>query len=262
MDLLLQVFGSSMAFLGLSFLIFAPLELLVPARDRRQRPPLADWIHFLANPAFGVWFALTVLAFTGGLIRALLPAAVLHWTAEQSMGIQMVTAVALAQLWGYWTHRLSHSVPWLWRFHRIHHSIEEMTWVSALRQHPFDVALTVAGANLPAFALGIDLTPLAAIILLERCYTIFLHANLDCHYGWFGRILASPRFHHWHHDRGPVGNQHNFAGTFSLLDWIFGTYHEPVQPPGQFGCSEPTPVGYVNQILVRQPDGAKHPPDG
>ena len=55
---------------------------------------------------------------------------------------------------GYWGHRLSHTVPFLWRFHAVHHSIEEMDWLAAGRLHPLDQAFTQACAILPLFLLG------------------------------------------------------------------------------------------------------------
>ena len=255
MALLWQIVLSSLAFMGLSMLLFAPLESQLSARKNPGRAPWGDWIHFWANPTIGAWVALTGIAFLGAILRALLPASLLHWMGDRPWWVQVLLALVLAELWGYWAHRLAHSVPLLWRFHRVHHSIEHMRWVSAHRQHPIDVIWTVAGANLPAFALGVDLRPLAAFILFERCYTVFLHANLDCSYGCAGRFIASPRFHHWHHDAGETGQQRNFAGMFSCLDWIFGTYHPPDRPPEKFGCPTPTPQGYVNQILTRDPPG-------
>ncbi len=253
MALLEQVTLSSLAFLGLLLALFAPVEWLVPARKNRAQAPLADWIHFWANPAIGAAVALTLFALLGATIRNLLPASVLAWTGGQPLAVQLILAVMLAELWGYRAHRLAHASPWLWRFHRVHHSIEEMHWVSAHRQHPLDVVWTIAGANLPAFALGIGLQPLAAFILFERCYTVFLHANLDCTYGPASRLLASPRFHHWHHDAGGTGAHRNFAGMFSCLDWIFGTYRAPARPPEKFGPKEIAPEGYWNQILVGNP---------
>jgi len=260
MALLRQIFLSSLVFMGLSLLLFAPLEGLMPARKNGRHAPVADWIHFWVNPTVGAWVALTCFALLGASIRALLPVSFLNWIADKPLWLQLLLAVALAELWGYWAHRLAHSIPWLWRFHRVHHSIEQMTWVSAHRQHPFDVIWTIAGANLPAFALGVGLKPLAAFILIERLYTVFLHANLDCTYGWAGRFFASPRFHHWHHDAGDVGQHRNFAGMFSCLDWIFGTYHPPTQPPERFGCTEPTPQGYLQQILIQDPPAKAIPP--
>ncbi len=251
MALLIQILGSSVAFLGLSLLLFAPLERLVPARKNHARAPVSDWLHFWANPAIGAWVALTFIAALGATIRALLPPAMLAWTGGQPLAMQLLIAVTLAELWGYWAHRLAHALPFLWRFHRVHHSIEEMHWVSAHRQHPLDVIWTIAGANLPAFALGINIKPLAIFILFERCYTVFLHANIDCAYGPLGRILASPRFHHWHHDAGEIGRNRNFAGMFSCLDWLFGTYLPPTQPPAHFGPKELAAPGYLNQLLTR-----------
>src|SRR6266550_4042913 len=44
----------------------------------------------------------------------------------------------------YWAHRATHQVPFLWRFHKVHHSIEEMDWLAAGRLHPLDSVFTRA----------------------------------------------------------------------------------------------------------------------
>ena len=230
-----EILIGSLVFFGLSAILFAPLESLLPARAMRERPPLSDWVMFLLNPALGAWFSLAVLATLAATIRVNLPADFRAAIIGAPIAVQLVLVVVLAQLWTYWVHRLSHRSNLLWRFHRVHHTIEHMTWASAHRQHPVDVVLMIAGANFPAFVLGVDLRPLTAFIIVERCYTVLLHSNLDFSYGWFDRILASPRFHHWHHDADGTGQRHNFAGMFSLLDWVFGTWHPPTEPPRSFG---------------------------
>ncbi|MGE0432581.1 MAG: sterol desaturase family protein [Planctomycetota bacterium] len=235
MELAGSILVSSAVFLGFSALLFAPLEALLPARVMRERAPLSDWLMFVLNPALAAWFALAVLTVLAASIRETLPADVRAFTSGAPIAVQLALVVLLAQLWTYWVHRLSHRFNLLWRFHRLHHTIEQMRWISAHRQHPVDVLLMIAGANLPAFVLGVDLRPLAGFIVIERLYTVLLHTNLDFSFGWFDRIIASPRFHHWHHDAGGTGQHHNFAGMFSLMDWVFGTWYPPTEPPAAFG---------------------------
>jgi sterol desaturase/sphingolipid hydroxylase (fatty acid hydroxylase superfamily) len=243
-----EIVVSSTCFLLFSLFLFAPLEWLLPARKSGKRAPLGDWLHFWVNSIVVPGSALTIMAFIGGTIRASLPASFRDWMSQQPLWEQLILVVVLAELWSYWAHRLAHAVPFLWRFHRVHHSIEHMTWVSALRQHPFDAIWIMAGANVPAFALGVNLLPLAAFILFERCYTVLLHSNLDFSYGWFDRLLASTRFHHWHHDSGEKGRNRNFAGMFSIFDTLFGTYHPTIQPPESFGPGELAPRKYWRQL--------------
>jgi sterol desaturase/sphingolipid hydroxylase (fatty acid hydroxylase superfamily) len=249
---------STAVFFFLSMLLFAPLEWLLRARNSPPAP-LGDWIHFWVNSMLVPAAAVTVMAAIGAAVRYSLPHGFVSWIQTRPLWLQFIVVIALAETWSYWAHRLAHRVPLLWRFHREHHSIEHMSWVSALRQHPFDAIWIMAAANIPAFALGIDLTPIAGFILFERCYTVLLHTNLDFSFGWFDHILSSTRFHHWHHESGPKGRNRNFAGMFSLLDSIFGTYHETGRAPAAFGPAKLAPRSYWGQIATPLGLGMKRP---
>jgi sterol desaturase/sphingolipid hydroxylase (fatty acid hydroxylase superfamily) len=244
-----EIVIDSTFFLVFSMVLFVPVELLLPAR-KAHRAPVSDWLHFWANSVIVPLSALTLMAFIGGTVRASLPSAFTGGLGRWPLGEQLLLTVILAELWSYWAHRIAHAVPFLWRFHQVHHSIEHMTWVSALRQHPFDAIWIMAGANIPAFAMGVDLRPLASFIFIERCYTILLHSNIDFSYGWCDRIFASTRFHHWHHDRGLEGRDKNFAGMFSLLDWLFGTYQPTEKSVQVMGLDRKSPPpNYWSQLL-------------
>ena len=59
--------------------------------------------------------------------------------ARQPYWIQVIEAVILADLGFYVAHRLFHGVPWLWRFHAIHHSIQELDWLASVRVHVLSI---------------------------------------------------------------------------------------------------------------------------
>ena len=254
---------ASTVFLLVSFLLFGPVEWLLAARKRPRSAPAGDWLHFWVTTMIVPVTALTIMAFIGGAIRETLPAWFRGGMNALPLWAQLLLVIALAETRSYWAHRLAHAVPFLWRFHRVHHSIEHMTWVSALRQHPFDAIWIMAAANVPAFALGVDLRPLAAFIFFERLYTVLLHSNIDFSYGWFDHVLASTRFHHWHHDSGEKGRNRNFAGMFSILDSVFGTYQPTTRAPESFGPAELAPRGYWRQMMLpfrrsRPPSAARN----
>jgi sterol desaturase/sphingolipid hydroxylase (fatty acid hydroxylase superfamily) len=125
----------------------------------------------------------------------------------------------------YWWHRLQHAVPFLWAFHSVHHSQEEMTLLTASRRHPLenlsmDVILYFGIFHL---VLGIPTRgwmPLAALI---TCFAAVQHAQLDWRFGPLQRILAGPRFHAFHHSIRPEHANANFGFLFSCWDYLFGT---------------------------------------
>ena len=132
----------------------------------------------------------------------------------------------MAEIWVYAFDRLSHHWTIRWKFHRVHHTVVDMTWSAGSRQHPVDCLLIIVGANLPPIVLGIDLKSIAAFIILERFYTVLLHSNLNLDWGWFSKVIASPKLHAHHHNPKCRGN---YAGILSFLDDVGRTYRSPVE---------------------------------
>ena len=88
--------------------------------------------------------------------------------------------IALLDAWTYWWHRLNHMIPFLWRFHAVHHSPEHMDWVSGFRVHPFDSVLIAP----PAFFLigaGVDGQITGVLAVLQVVLGLFFHANVRNH---------------------------------------------------------------------------------
>jgi sterol desaturase/sphingolipid hydroxylase (fatty acid hydroxylase superfamily) len=88
-------------------------------------------------------------------------------------------------------------------------------------------------------------------------YAILIHANLPWDYGPLRYVLASPRFHRWHHTSEAEGRDKNFAGLFPFLDLLFGSFYMPRgRVPVEFGAGdEPVPTGIWRQIAypLRKP---------
>ena len=72
-----------------------------------------------------------------------------------------------------------------------------------------------------------SLADFAAVVLLRKAYTTFLHANLGWRLAAMERVLATPAFHAVHHSQDPREHDRNFAGMLPALDRIFGTYAAP-----------------------------------
>jgi sterol desaturase/sphingolipid hydroxylase (fatty acid hydroxylase superfamily) len=220
--------------------VLAPLELLFPARKQGplRKGTLTDLLHFAVNPF--------LISAGSGLVLSGL-ALVVPKLPSQPWALQVAEIFVVSELLGYWAHRLSHSVPLLWRLHAVHHSNTEMDFLAAQRQHPLEAIWHLGVANLPIIALGFDVEPLLGFILLQKLYTAFLHANVRIGYGRFTLILASPQFHHWHHD---VSLRGNFSSTLPIFDKLFGSYHLPSGFPASYGCDEPVGATWWEQLLL------------
>ena len=144
------------------------------------------------------------------------------WTADASAPIlRVVLAWLVAELAIYWLHRAMHRVPLLWRFHRMHHDREPVAWTTAWYVHPIDAALFAGCALLGGVVAGVGAPGAVWFVVGRRAWTVLLHANIAWPASWLDRIVATPPFHHRHHDeRHPATN---FASTLPLLDRLFGT---------------------------------------
>lgn len=238
------------------FFLFAallyPIELLIPAHaDQRimRRGLRTDLLYFFLTPLFlSAAFVLILPGMDTG-VRALVPRPVLDLLRRQPFGVRVVEAILSAELLGYAVHRLCHSVPWLWRFHRVHHSSTALDFVATHRQHPFEALLLLTVANLSLPLLGLRSESLLLLVLFQKFHTALVHGNVRLDFGWATMLIASPLFHHRHHDADDAAPGHNYASMIPLIDWFFGTYSAPgVSFPRRYGIDESVPSGFWAQL--------------
>jgi sterol desaturase/sphingolipid hydroxylase (fatty acid hydroxylase superfamily) len=233
-------------------LIFVPLERLLALRTEQKilRPAwVIDLTHLLASGLLiKLGLGLTLAAIIAGA-ELMVPAAWRAAVAAQPHWLQLVEILVLADLGFYLAHRAFHAVPFLWRIHSVHHSIETMDWLAAHRVHPIDQIATKSASYLPVFALGFALEPILVFAVLYQWHSLLLHANTRIGFGPLRWVVASPHFHHWHHANAPEARDKNFAGQFSLLDLVFGTLHMPRgRAPERYGIDGAMPPTYLGQL--------------
>jgi sterol desaturase/sphingolipid hydroxylase (fatty acid hydroxylase superfamily) len=145
--------------------------------------------------------------------------------------LQLTAGLLLFDLAGYVAHRLAHRVPWLWRLHSVHHASQTMDWLASFRQHPLEIAWMTIAQNAPLVLLGIPLGAHAAVLAALQLHTVFVHANVRVPGGAWRLVVATPGFHHRHHQRD--GAVRNYASLFPALDVLFQTYDPaPAGAPG------------------------------
>jgi sterol desaturase/sphingolipid hydroxylase (fatty acid hydroxylase superfamily) len=138
----------------------------------------------------------------------------------------------------YWTHRWFHGAR-MWKYHAVHHSSEELEWISAARFHPVNLFLGSVFADVVMLLAGISPNIFVVLGPLTIAHSAFVHANLGWTLGPFRYVLATPVFHRWHHTAADRGGEKNFAATFPVLDVLFGTFYMPAgELPDNYGIAD------------------------
>ena len=149
----------------------------------------------------------------------------------------------------YWIHRGFHR-PAMWRYHAVHHSSEDLDWISAARFHPVNIFLGSVLTDVVLLLAGISPNVLVFLGPFTIAHSAFVHANLNWTLGPFKYVLAGPVFHRWHHTAAERGGEKNFASTFPVLDLMFGTFYMPKDKvPDSYGVSDPMPPSFGEQML-------------
>ncbi len=243
------IFISVAASLGFLILLFRPLEMLFPAKKGQKffRP---DWwtdMLFLLGQ-YLLWSGLVfgAIQWGGDYLQSVVPYSFQEAVRAQPLWLQILEVILLSDLLIYWGHRLQHRIPFLWRFHSIHHSAEHLDGLAAHREHPLDTIYTVTLINLPAFVLGFPLELLAGFIAFRGLWAIFIHSNVRLPIGPLRVLVGAPELHHWHHDKDRFAG--NYANLSPLMDVLFGTYRCPDHEPAAFGIKESIAKTYWGQL--------------
>jgi sterol desaturase/sphingolipid hydroxylase (fatty acid hydroxylase superfamily) len=155
--------------------------------------------------------------------------------------IHLVFSFLLLDAWMYLWHWTNHAVPVLWRFHRMHHSDEQMDVTTATRFHLGELFASgcMRLALLPVVGWSVEAILLYDLIVLIA--THFHHANI--HLGpfdsWLRYLIVTPILHKIHHSDLPHETNSNYATVLSMWDRLFGTYRMRSDPEKiRFGLSE------------------------
>jgi sterol desaturase/sphingolipid hydroxylase (fatty acid hydroxylase superfamily) len=235
-------------------LLFVPMERIF-ARLRAQPIFRAEWRTDL------VYFAVSHLLVQVTVLLTLAPAALFFaWAVHpglqqavrfQPLPLQLVEIVVVADLAEYVVHRAFHRVPWLWRFHAIHHSAQALDWLAASRLHLLDIVVTRGLSFVPLYLLGFAPPALYAYLIFVSFHAVFIHANVRFRFRALEWLVVTPRFHHWHHAAAPEAVDRNFAVHLPFIDRLFGTCYFPDgRWPESYGLAgRPVPEGWLRQFL-------------
>jgi sterol desaturase/sphingolipid hydroxylase (fatty acid hydroxylase superfamily) len=159
--------------------------------------------------------------------------------------LQAAIFLILSDFMLYWIHRMFHGGGF-WKYHAIHHSSEDLDWISAARFHPVNLFLGTVAVDVILLMAGISPNVMIWVGPFTTFHSAFVHANLKWTLGPLKYVIATPVFHRWHHTAVEEGGDTNFAGTFPLWDILFGTFRMPEHElPANYGTDDPE---FPNQI--------------
>jgi sterol desaturase/sphingolipid hydroxylase (fatty acid hydroxylase superfamily) len=218
-----------LVFLSL-FALFAVLEWLSPRRAARHGR--ARWATNGAMMVLGaVGLRLVALGLPLLAIGAAVDAARLGWGLFNALAwnpwVEGMLAVLLLDL-AIWTqHMVTHRVPVLWRFHRVHHADGDFDVTTAIRFHPVEIAASMLVKIVVIYALGPAAVAVLVFEILLNGTALFNHANLRLPLwldGVVRMVLVTPDMHRVHHSVLRVEHDSNYGFCLSVWDRIFGTY--------------------------------------
>ena len=164
--------------------------------------------------------------------------------------VQVLILIVCADFVLYWSHRTFHEVPWLWKIHAVHHSVEHMDWLAGSRNHFVQAIVDRSLAMVPLYLLGADKAALDIYVAFAALQAVFVHANIGMSFGVLKYIIATPQYHHWHHSTDQPAIDTNYAVHLPLFDRLFGTYHMPVEHwPKEYGTKTRLPRSFFAQLI-------------
>ncbi|WP_073311940.1 sterol desaturase family protein [Flavobacterium terrae] len=240
--------------LFLMAIIFVPIEIVFP--KRKNQPTFheewrTDLMYFIVSHLlvqfFGVITQQPAKLFFGWMGLD----GIQNFVQNQPILIQLFFAFFISDLFQYWTHRIFHRHTFLWRFHSIHHSTENMDWLAGSRTHFVDIFVTRSMAFVPLYILGFSTITFNIYVIFMAIHAVLIHSNTRINFGVLKYIFATPQYHHWHHCKDSEYYGKNFATIFPFIDKLFGTYYLPNNVwPEDTGLLEiDFPKGYVKQAV-------------
>ncbi|WP_339388927.1 sterol desaturase family protein [Vibrio caribbeanicus] len=209
-----------------STLIFVLIEKLIP--HRKNQPVLrpewqGDLNHFLLNHLIVGFVLLLTNKFVNGAFGWAVSEEIQSAIKSLPFVLQLFLIVLVADLMQYTVHRCYHEIPFLWRFHAVHHSVKHMDWLAGSRLHILESIVTRCVVLTPIFILGFPEEIVELYVITVGVQAVFNHANVQVNLGWLKYIIVTPQFHHWHHSSDKAAIDRNYAAHFSFIDYLLGT---------------------------------------
>ena len=229
---------------------------LFPTRYRRVRHAALNVLLTFFQLVVSLFFAVVTLkatAFTTANSFGLL------YVIELPLWLHVVLGVMLLDMiGGYCIHRTEHSIRWMWEFHVIHHSDENIDVTSGLRHHPVETVFRLSSQLLAILLCGIPLGVVFLYGLISIFFAQLTHANISPPVAldrFFSLVFVTPNMHKVHHHRTKPLTNTNYGNVLSIWDRMFGTFAQVDMDTLSYGLdSMPYPEDHLKlSRLLRMP---------
>jgi len=211
-------------------IIFAPLERLFPwSRNWLDggNDTAVDLMMYFSGVIWSILANFVVLILALSYFAEMIePYGHQLWPDTWPATAQVFLFILLKDFLRYWYHRALHEVPFFWRFHKVHHSVERLYWLNGIRAHPVEIVGQAVFYAIPIALLqpGPDIVMVS--VLMQLSIGIFQHSNIGLKLGIWEYIFSIGDNHRYHHYPSEVGDS-NYGGEFIVWDILFGTFHKP-----------------------------------
>jgi len=220
--------------IGISLFFFL-LELIKPWRKDQPKLRRDFWLDFFY--IFFNFFLFSLIIYNAGSdvfvnlfndflslfsITNLVAIEISSW----AVWVQLLTMLILRDFIQWWIHRLLHWSPFLWEFHIVHHSVEEMGFAAHLRYHWMDTIVYHFIEYLPLAIIGFGIDVFFILHIIGLSIGHFNHSNFSFNPGPLKYIFNNPAMHIWHHAYEMPEERKfgiNFGVSLILWDYLFGT---------------------------------------
>jgi len=168
--------------------IFVPLEKLFAETPQKllRKGLLTDLAYYFINNLLPKAVLVFPMALIAWVLHRVMPGGILSWAGSLTLWMRLGLALVVGELGFYWGHRWTHQIPFLWRFHSVHHSPESVDWLVNTHAHPLDLVFVRLCGFVPMYALGLaqpmvanqlDIVPLL-VMVVATAWGFFIHANV------------------------------------------------------------------------------------
>lgn len=245
-------------FIGI-LLFFGLMELIF-----RARPGLAPlWKRWLTHNLLSLLNSVIVFVILNGLYLASFSymesnqfGLLRHYQVGFYTGV--IITLIIFDLVNYWWHRINHEIPFLWRFHRVHHSDTEVDVTTSLRFHFGEFLISYVIRVGLVLLLGLNLWQLIIFEIALNTFSQFHHSNIKLNpifEKYLEYLFISPTLHRAHHAVDIKTGNSNYSVIFSFWDRIFGSFGDPkLTENGPLGIS-----GYTQERVLNLKEVILHP---